>query len=195
MRFPLLTSLAAAVCLALPATAQKVQVFGGKQERAATTAILFGENILAGMSIVYGQPLWKDSYDQMLDKLKGKTNRLGKDWWTTFTTSVDIELGGAKIEAGSYVLAIRCDAEGKFHLVGMDAGKAMKKGLMPFGPQDWTPDFTAPLELHKGALAESVEKLEMELTVDGEDASKGAFAMSWGKHKLTAPVALHLHKK
>ncbi len=195
MRFPLLTSLATTLLFALPATAQKVRIFGGKQERAATTAILFGQDIIAGMSIVYGQPLWKNEYDQMLDKLKGKTNRLGKDWWTTFTTTLDIEIGGAKIEAGSYVLAIQCDKDGKFHIVGMDAGKAMKQGLTPFVPQTWTPDFAAPLELHKGVLEEAVMKLEMELSVDAEDATKGAFTMSWGKHKLTAPVALHLTKK
>ncbi|MFM1872142.1 MAG: hypothetical protein RL398_1564, partial [Planctomycetota bacterium] len=192
-RFPFLTSLAAAVCLALPATAQKVQVFGGKGERAATTAILFGQDLMAGMSIVYGQPLWKNEYDQMLDKLKGKTNRLGKDWWTTFTTSIAIELGGTKIDAGSYVLGIHCDNDGKFFLVGMDAGTAMKKNVMPFGPQNWTPDWKAPLELHKAALETAVEKLDMELKVDAEDASKGGFSMSWGKHKLTAPMALHLH--
>lgn len=195
MRFPLLSSLAATVLFALPATAQKVQVFGGKQERAATTAVLFGDNIMAGMSIVYGQPMWKAEYDQMLDKLKGKTNRLGKDWWTTFTTSIDIDLGGTKIGAGSYVLGIRCDAEGKFHLVGMEATGAMKKGLTPFGPQEWKPDFAVPLELHKGANEASVEKLEMELKVDAEDPTKGMFTMSWGKHKLTAPLALQLAKK
>ncbi len=195
MRLPFLATLAATVCLALPAAAQKIQVFGGQGERAASTIILFGEDLMAGMSLVYGQPQWKAEYDAMLDKLKGKKNRLGKDWWTTFTTTVDVEIGGAKIEAGSYVLSIACDQDGKFALAGIDAAKAMKKGQMPWGPQEWTPDFVAPLELHKDVADAVVEKLSMKLSANTEDPSKGSFEMAWGKHKLTAPLAIHIAKK
>lgn len=194
MRFPILSAAFAALCLALPATAQKVQVFGGNGQRAASTVILFGENLMAGMSIVHGQPAWKAEYDTMLDKLKGKVNRLGKDWWTTFTTSIDCEIGGTKVPAGSYVLGLACDQDGKFTLAVMDAGKAMKAGLLPFGPQKWTPDFSIPLELKKDANEKVVELMKIELAVDKENPSTGTLTLSWGKHVLSAPMAISLAK-
>lgn len=105
MRFPTLTAALAALCLALPATAQKVQVFGGNGTRAATTMILFGENLMAGVCVTHGQPEWKEEYDGMLDKLKGKLLRLGKDWWTTWSANTDVELNGVMIRPASTSVA------------------------------------------------------------------------------------------
>src|SRR5690606_35347634 len=102
MRLPLLSTALAALCFALPTTAQKVQVFGGNGMRANSTLVLFGAELMAGISITHGQPTWHDEYSDMLDKLKGKTNRLGKDLWTTFMTSVPLSLGGVMVPAGSY---------------------------------------------------------------------------------------------
>ena len=194
MRFPILSAAFAALCLALPATAQKVQVFGGNGQRAASTVVLFGDNLMAGMSIAHGQPAWKAEYDSMIDTLKGKLNRLGKDWWTTFNTSIDCEIGGTKVPAGSYVLGLACDKDGKFTLAVMDAGKAMKAGLVPFGPQKWTPDFSIPLELKKDANEKVVELMKIELAVDKENPSTGTLTLSWGKHVLSAPMAISLAK-
>jgi len=195
MRFPILSAAFAALCLALPATAQKVQVFGGNAQRAASTVILFGDNLMAGMSIVHGQPMWQAEYDTMLDKLKGKINRLGKDWWTTFVTSVDCEIGGAKVPAGSYVVGLACDADGKFSLALMDATKAMKAGLAPFGPQNWKPEISIPVELKKDANAKVVEAMLIELKADEKDPSHGTLTLSWGKHTLSAAMVVALPKK
>lgn len=195
MRFPFVTTALAALCLSLPVAAQKVQVFGGNGDRAATSQILFGEGLMAGMSITYGQPVWKDSHNAMMEKLKGKLLRLGKDWWTTFTTSSDVEIGGVKIAAGAYLLGLHCDKDGKFSLAGIDAGKAMKAGAMPWpmdeeGNMNWKPDFLVPLQLNKDASKESVEKLTMTLAANGDDLSKGTFTLAWGTHTLTAPMAV-----
>ncbi len=193
MRFPLLTAALAALTFALPATAQKVQVFGGQSERACSTLILFGDDMAAGITVTHGQPEWQPEYDSMLDKLKGKLNRLGKDMWTTFLNSVDVEIGGTMIPAGSYVVGLNCDKDGKFGLAFLDSTKAMKQGLMPFGPQKWTPDFVAPLELHKDAAKEVVEKMTMALKADDKDPMHGTFTLSWGKHQLVGALAIHAH--
>ena len=194
MRFPILSAALAALCFALPTTAQKVQVFGGQSERACSSLVLFGDNVMAGVTIVHGQPEWQAEYDGMLDKLKGKINRLGKDLWTTFMNSVDVEIGGTKIPAGSYVVGLNCDKDGNFGLAFLDASKAMKAGAMPFGPQKWTPDFLAPLTLNKDVGKEVVAKMTMELKADDKDPTKGTFTMAWGKHTLTGPLAIHLPK-
>jgi hypothetical protein len=194
MRFPILSVALAAICFALPATAQKPEVFGGMQDRKASTVVLFGENMMAGMTMTYGQPEWQDSYTDMLDKLKGKLNRLGKDLWTTFMTTVPVEIGGVKVAAGSYVVALHCDADGKLALAFLDATKAMKDGAMPFGPQKWTPDAVCPLTLNKDAAKESVAKMSMELKASSEEPTKGTFTLAWGKHTATAPIMMHIGK-
>ncbi|MBL8756040.1 MAG: DUF2911 domain-containing protein, partial [Planctomycetes bacterium] len=144
--------------------------------------------------VTHGQPEWKAEYDGMLDKLKGKTNRLGKDMWTTFATSVPVEIGGAKVPAGSYVVALHCDNDGKFSLAMLDSTKAMQAGAMPFGPQKWTPDVTCPLTLNKDVAKEVAAKMTMELKADAKDPMQGTFTLAWGKHTLTAPLAIHAGK-
>lgn len=194
MRFPILSAALAALCLSLPLAAQDVQVFGGQSMRACSTVVLFGEKVMAGVTVTHGTPVWKDEYDGMLDKLKGKLNRLGKDMWTTFMNSVDVTIGGTKIPAGSYVVGLQCDKDGKFALAFMDATKAMKAGAMPFGPQNWTPDVVAPLTLNKDVAKEPVKEMAMTLKADAKALDKGTFTLAWGKHTLTADLAISVAK-
>lgn len=195
MRPSFFTTSLTLLCLALPATAQKVQVFGGNADRAATTQVLFGANVMAGMSITYGQPQWHDHYDGMLEKLKGKLLRLGKDWWTTFTTSADVEIGGVKLAAGAYLLGLSCDKDGKFALAVLEASKGLKAGAAPWplddaGAMNWKPDHLIPLTLHQGEAKESVEKLTITLKANADDLAKGSLTLAWGKHTLTASLAV-----
>ncbi len=192
MRFPLFAGVVAAFVLALP-TAAQVRVFGGDSERAATSQIVFGSDLAAGISIEHGQPVWKDEYDGMLDSLKGKLLRLGSNWWTTMTTSVDLEISGQKVPAGAYLLGLHCSEKGVFSLTFLEATKGLKAGALPFmmqGKMNWKPDFTAELKLNKGA-AEKVQKtMKMRVKVDGDDFDNGSFTLAWGKHTLTAKLAL-----
>jgi hypothetical protein len=193
MRFPRLTAALAALTFTLPVAAQKVQVFGGNSQRACSSLVLFGDGIMAGVTVTYGQPEWQPEYEQMLDKLKGKLNRLGKDLWTTFMNSCDIEIGGTKVPAGSWVVGLACDQDGKFGLAFLDATKAMQKGTMPFGPQKWTPDHTVPLELKRDASAEVAAQMRIELKADEQDPLHGTLVLSWGKHQLVGALAIHAH--
>lgn len=184
----------AALSLSIPAFAQKVQVFGGAAARASSSIILFGDDMMAGLTMTYGQPAWQPEYDTMLDKLKGRLNRLGKDMWTTFLTTVPVEIGGVKVEAGSYVVGLMCDKDGNFHLALLDATKAAKAGTLPFGEQKWTPDALCPLTLNKGGSKESADKMTMTLAADAKDPANGTFTLAWGKHTLTGALKLHLGK-
>ncbi|MGE3174027.1 MAG: hypothetical protein AB7O97_15480 [Planctomycetota bacterium] len=49
-----------------------------------------------------------------------------------------------------------------------------------------------PLTLHKDTLDETHKKMEIAITADEGDATKGKFSIRWGKHELTAPVTFHL---
>ncbi|MEO6596988.1 MAG: hypothetical protein ABIP94_19755 [Planctomycetota bacterium] len=209
MRFPILTT-AIALCLALPslaqdakkgtpkeATTQKLKGMSFAGERATTTLAAFSEDFsVAHMATInHGQPEWHADYDKQMDMLKGKISRLGKDMWTTYMSNAAIELGGTKIPAGSYVIGLQCDKDGKFALAFLDSSKAMKDGLLPFGPQNWKPDFVAPVTLNKDASTTVVEKMTMTFKADEKEAGKGAFTLAWGKHTLTAPAMLQVSAK
>ncbi len=194
MRLPILSAALAAICLALPATAQ-VQVFGGDTTRADSSLVLFGDDLVAGINVTHGQPIWKAEYTDMLDKLKGKTHRLGKNLWTTFMTSVPLKIGGTKVKPGSYVVALKCDKAGNFSLAMINANKAMRKGLMPFTPNTWKPDVVTPLKLNKNVAKESVSKMLMSLRSNKADPMTGSFTLAWGPHTLTADLKIIAVKK
>jgi len=201
---------ACTLCFALPSTAQegnvknpatkeasatkKFQSMAFAGSHAITTLAVVTPDFSSGSmaSVSYGQPDWKDSNDALIEKVKGTTQRLGKDAWTNLTTTSELELGGTKIPAGSYVVAITISKEGSFALVLTDSGKAMKSGLMPFGPQNWKPEYTVPMT--KAVSNEVVAKMTMTFDADPKVPGNGTFTIAWGKHTLTAPATLSAPK-
>lgn len=189
----------AALCLASLVPAQ-VQVFGGAGTRHSSTVLVFGEGfaVKAGLCIQNGQPVWKDEFndakvfDKYLDTFKGKLLRLGKDWWTTFDTSVTVTIGGTEIPAGSYYLGLSYERDGSLQLVVIDAAKAMKNGEMPFVAERWTVAYKAPLTLKKDAAKEVVKEMTVDLIADKDDPSKATFQIAWGKHLLVGDVKITL---
>lgn len=202
MRLHLLTAAFAAFYLSNHAAAQDnepaggdVQVYNFDGPRHASNMVLFGKNLAAGITIVHGQPDWKDQYTGMLEMLKGKTHRLGKDLWTTLMTSANIEIGGVKIAAGCYCVGLHCDKEGNFALAMIGATRAMKKGLMPFGPQEWKPALLVPVTLQKDVSEKIAKKMVISLAADAEHKDRGSLSISWGPHRLTAPLKINLVKR
>lgn len=192
MRFPILSAALAALCFALPAAAQ-LQGHAGTSTRAETRILVATPDFssFAMASLTHGQPDWKAEYDKpgALDMYKGKVVRLGKDWFTTLITSSDLEIGGARLAPGSYIVGLQVDKDGKLGLAFMDSTKAMKEGVNPF--MSWTPEVVAPLTLNKDVAKESVAKMTMTFDAKEADAGKGTFTLAWGKHTATAPVQLH----
>jgi hypothetical protein len=195
MRFPFLTAALAAFALAVPAAAQKVTATGASSTRAETRIVAFTEGFtkFAMASLTYGQPQWKAEHDAHFDELKGKTNRLGKDWFTTLITSSELELGGVTIAPGSYIVGVHVDKDGKFALALMDSTKAMKDKVTPF--TDWKPEITVPVTMERGTAPAVVEKMTMTFQAKPtEGGGQGTLTIAWGKHTLTCPAMLHLPK-
>ncbi len=178
-----------AATLVAPSLAE-VQVFGGPAARMAATEIFWDNGPVGMVCVQYGQPAWKAEYDTMLDTLKGKQLRLGKDFWTTLNSSVALTIGETKVEAGSYYLALKCDAEGAFHLLLLKAEAADKQGFAPFVPDAMKADYTCPMK--RTATETSVDKMTMDFATDEKDTSRMTFTVAWGKHLLSVPVQVHL---
>lgn len=196
MRCHILAATLAAVTL-VPAPQDK-QVFGGTDsDRKASTVFISTDNsTLAGASISYSPADWRDSYENMLEKLRGSHyTRLGKSWWTTFDTVGTLEIGGTKIDAGSYYLGLAVGEDGAFSLLLFDSKQTMKSGLLPSTTAlyrgDAKAEITAPLTFARNSLKEVVAKMEIEITADKNDPATGRFSIRWGKHELSAPVRFH----
>jgi hypothetical protein len=197
MRCHVLAAILAAVTF-VPAR-QAQQVGGGPDpDRRASTVFVFTDNseTLAGASISYSQADWREDYEGMLEKLRGSHyTRLGKNWWTTFDTVGTLEIGGAKIDAGSYYLGLAVGADGAFRLLLFDSKQAMKSGLLPFTTAlyrgEAKAEITAPLTFAKDSLKEVAARMEIEITADKIDPATGRFSIRWGKHELSAPVRFH----
>jgi len=168
--------------LAVPAQAQ-MRVFGGTAPRMAATRIFFEGGLKGMVCVQYGQPEWKSEYDA-LDSFKGKSVRLGKDYWTTLNTSVALDFAGTKVPAGSYYLGLRCDAGGDFEILVLRAEAADKAGMAPFFPEAWKPDHV--IAMKHAASEKSTDKLTIDLNVDEKDPSQMSLVLSWGKHVLTS---------
>lgn len=183
-----------AVALAAPATAQ-VKAFGGSAPRMAATRIFFGEDFSKGdlgmVCIQYGQPQWKAEYDGMLDSLKGKHLRLGKDYWTTLNTSIPLQAGTTAIAAGSYYAGLKCDAEGAFSLVLMKAEESDKSGWAPWTGEKWKPAYVLPMP--RTQAAKTADTMAIDLDVPDEaNPARLDLKISWGSHVLTLPLMAQL---
>jgi hypothetical protein len=197
MRCHILAATLAAVTFVPVRQAQ--QVSGGPDpDRKASTVFVFTDHseTLAGASISYSQAEWRDSHESMLEQLRGGLYmRLGKGWWTTFDTIGTLEIGGTKIDAGSYYLGLAVSEDGAFRLLLFDSRQAMKSGLLPFTTAlyrgEAKAEITAPLTFARNSLKEVVVKMEIEITAENDDPATGRFSIRWGKHELSAPVKFH----
>ena len=134
MRNHLVAAMLAAATLLLSVLPAQ-QVGGGPDpDRRGSTLFVFADDgtISTGIAIGYSQAKWRAEYEGMLTTLRCKYARLGKNWWTTFDTVTALEIGGVRVEAGSYYLGIAVDDDGSFHLLLFASDKAMKAGLLPF---------------------------------------------------------------
>jgi len=201
MRTNLLALAFAASALFSSSAVAQVQSMGGPDTARQASWVIFAEMTNGftphgAVSINYSQPEWKDSYDAVLasGKFNGTAQRLGKNWWTSLDTTVALEIGGTKIEAGSYYLGIQVDKDGKMGLMVIDAKSSNQHGWLPFVAAQWKAVAVAPLELKKDAHKESQLKMLIAISADQADTSKGTFSIRWGKHELRAAVAFHLPK-
>jgi hypothetical protein len=167
-------------------------------DRRASSVIVSSDtgDVLAAVSVGYTQAKWRDAYEGMLDGLKG-TNyvRLGIGWWTTFETIGPLEIGGARVEAGTYYLGVAVDKGGAFSLLLFDSAQAMKRGLLPpttaLYAGEVKAQFVAPLTFARNSRDAAVP-LEVEITADKKSPETGNFAVRWGRHTLSAPVKLRV---
>ncbi len=176
------------------------QVSGGHDhDRRSSSVFVSSEQFetLAAVSIGYGAAPWRDGYDATIDALRGSHySRLGNGWWTTFDTIGAVEIGGTRLEAGSYYLGLAVDAEGAFSLLFYDSAQAMKARLLPGTTALYTggaqPEASAPLAFARDSLKEPPAALAIAIAADPQAPTTGKLSIRWGTHELSAPVRFDL---
>ncbi|MEZ5966603.1 MAG: DUF2911 domain-containing protein [Planctomycetota bacterium] len=167
------------------------KLFGGNgEDRKASTKFLLDEaqgyKMLGSVCIQYGSPTWKSEYDGMVEQAKGKSFRLGKNFWTTLNTSSSLSISGTNIPAGAYYLGAHCDEKGEFHLLVIDAKTADSKAWTPFNSAEWKPTYTCALK--HGTSKTSVSNLS--IGIEGEDPAALQLQVTWGTHTFSAPLEM-----
>jgi len=101
-----------------------------------------------------------------------------------------------RIAPGSYFLGLRVGPGAAFSLLLFDGTKAMQAHLLPATTAlyrgDAKPEYTVPMTFARGKLAAAAARLEIELTGSATDRTSARLSIRWGKHELSAPLALRL---
>jgi len=184
--------------LALPVLAQQqrpamVAEDGAFQERGSTRVLYWDTKANAAFgqfAIDYGRPVWKKEYDDpaRFDQLtKGKTYRLGSNFWTVLDSHLPLKVSGKDVAPGNYYLGLARSADGgKWSLVFIDSAKARSMRLDAYQIERAPVLFQAPMAVEPAT--EMSQQLTITLSYTREKPKDVKLRISWGKLQLSAPV-------
>jgi hypothetical protein len=192
-------ALAVFVLLSLiPAYAQKskptIVAEGGQPDDRASARVLYWNTVkdeAAGQfAINYGRPVWKSTYEDSanFDKMtKGKTWRMGSNFWTDLDTCLPLKISGKKVPVGHYYLGLHRSEDGlKWTLAFIDPAKVRAAHIDAFNIQKAPVAFEIPITVAKAAT--KPEKLTIGLSYPKENIRKVTLWVAWGNLALTAPI-------
>jgi tetratricopeptide (TPR) repeat protein len=186
----------AKIVAAMTAAPEQVRAFAIATPRSSARLFLFGNRRSAGQVMIdHGQPDWKDAYGEMIDSPDsvGKRWRLGSDFWTTLDSNLDLTIGGTKVPAGVYYLALEHKGDSKIALVLLDPVAVRKEKIDAFQVERTAGSGTEIVLQHR-EVEDEAEKLAFSFESDPADASSAKLIIRFGPHELTAPVRLQLEK-
>ena len=142
----------------------------------------------AQIKIVYGRPYTKDPKSGEMRKIwgglvpLGQIWRMGADEATLFTTDHDLEIGAAKIPAGTYSLYLQPEENGSTQLI-------VNKQTGQWGTKhDASQDFLS-IGMKKNPLAPAVNQFTITLDKN-PDGTGGTLRLKWEETEFSAPIAV-----
>ena len=140
------------------------------------------------IKIVYGRPYTKDPKTGVMRKIWGglvpfgQIWRMGADEATLLTTDHAIDLGGAKIPAGTYSLYLQPEETGSANLI-------VNKQTGQWGTKhDASQDF-ARIEMKKNPLAPAVNQFTIAIDQNPTGAG-GTLRLKWETTVYSAPITV-----
>ena len=190
------------LALAFVASAQEqksnLMVFASKIEDRGETRVLYwdsAKDAAAGQVVIHhGRPIWRPEYDdpKNFDAMtKGKTWRLGKDFWTTLATDMTLKMAGKEIAPGAYYLGAERSADGaSWSLVFYETDKVRASRIDASQIEKATAAFKVPLTFK--TVTEAKESLSIALTNTKEKPQEISLTIAWGKFELATEVRVTL---
>ncbi|MBK6940828.1 MAG: tetratricopeptide repeat protein [Planctomycetes bacterium] len=173
---------------AKPDRAPEVQTIAYTSDRRGSRMVWFGAKGAAQMHLDWSTVAWRDAYAKAYDggTFAGQRWRLGKDFWTTFDTNVQVSVGAVAIPAGAWFLTMT-QRDGKVMLQFNDPAKLRAAKLDAFvADQLPAPAYEAAMELVRDD-ANSTKELTLEL-VPGATPMTATFDVKFGPFHLKAPI-------
>jgi hypothetical protein len=167
---------------------------GGQPDDRASARVLYWntvKNDAAGeLAINYGRPVWKSTYEDPVkfDQMtKGKTWRMGSNFWTVLDTCLPLKISGKTVPAGYYYLGLHRSKDGMaWSLVFIDPAKARAAHIDAFAIEKAPVEFETPMSIAKAAT--KPEKLTIEMSYPQDNLHKVTLNVAWGTLALTAPI-------
>lgn len=166
---------------------------GQLQERGSARVLYWntGANAAYGQfAIDYGRPVWKKDYDDTanFDKLtKGKTYRLGSNFWTSLDTQLPLKVSGRMVAPGHYYLGLARSSDGnQWGLVFIDSAKTRDMHLDAYQIERAPVLFQVLMKSEPAGDAN--EKLTITLSYPKENPKQVTLRIVWGKLQFSTPV-------
>ena len=180
----------------IPAYAQQPNVVaeGGQLDDRGSARVLYWNEAKHGsagqFAIDYGRPVWQSAYDSptTFDRMtKGKTWRMGSNFWTTLDTCVPLKISGQSVPVGYYYLGLHRSEDGaRWSLAFIDPAKVRAAHIDAFDIAKAPIEFEAPMTIAPAAGKQ--DKLTLELTYPKSDIRRVQLTVAWGTLALTAPI-------
>ena len=161
------------------------------QRRNARVAY-FGQTAGAQVAIDYGAVPWREKFASVIQdkRFHGKPWRFGANAWTNLDTNVPVTIAGKRFAAGLYYLTLTAKDAETFVMTLHDPIEVRKSRIDPF--QSAALRGGTEVELTHATTKDEAGKLEVELKAGKEDNTDVKLTVSFGPHRLTAPVKVHV---
>jgi hypothetical protein len=171
-----------------------IEAFGSDSPERGTTRVGYWDNTknkgAGGFAIDYGRPVWKAAYEDAskFDTMtKGRTWRLGSNYWTVLDTDRPLTVSGKTIPAGLWYLGLhRSDDGTRWSLAFIDPAKVRSVHMDPSEINNAPIEFEAPVSMD--APGEMHEKLTIDLGYQQSSLQDVTLKIAWGKLRLSAPI-------
>jgi len=166
---------------------------GDVQERGSARILYWdtkADTAFGQFAIDYGRPAWRKEYDESgnFDKLtKGKTYRLGSNFWSSLDNQLPIKIAGRNVPPGHYYLGLARSSDGNsWSLVFIDSAKTRAMRLDAYQIDRAPVLFQAPMTTE--AAKSATDKLTITLSYPKDKPKQANLRIAWGKLQLSAPV-------
>jgi hypothetical protein len=167
---------------------------GGKPDDRASARVLYmntqKHESNGQFAIDYGRPAWKGIYEdpEKFDQMtKGKTWRMGSNFWTALDTGLPLKISGRDVHPGYYYLGLHRSEDGSnWSLAFIDPAQVRAARLDASQIAKAPVAFEVPMTIAKAET--KPEKLTIELSYSQDNIHKVTLNVSWGTLALTAPI-------